>query len=77
MSARGSKYDPNTELMPIFLAKKPSNYVQSSNSNATEEMSNIIMDFTVFKGAMLTQSLAPEIANVAKAGRYHSFTIIL
>jgi hypothetical protein len=26
---------------------------------------------------ILTQSLAPETANVAKAGRYHSFTIIL
>ena len=31
----------------------------------------------ILKHAILTQSLAPETANVAKAGRYHSFTIIL
>jgi hypothetical protein len=35
------------------------------------------MDGNVLKGAILTQSLAPDTANVAKAGRYHSFTIIL
>jgi hypothetical protein len=31
----------------------------------------------ILKHVILTQSLAPETANVAKAGRYHSFTIIL
>lgn len=31
----------------------------------------------ILKRVILTQSLAPETANVAKAGRYHSFTIIL
>lgn len=83
LSARGSRYDPITELTPIFLARNPSNY-NNKKTKTQINMSELGIVFFIIllalfckKEVLLTQSVAPEMTKPPKAGRYHSLIIIL
>lgn len=81
MSARGSRYEPTTELIPIFLATYPSNckIKQDSELQCFDRYASVLVTGHEhnIKSRTHTQSVAPDTASPINAGRYISCMIIL